>query len=516
MNQTYFSPIVLIVMDGVGMAPISRGNAVTKARTPFLESAWDTFPHTYLQASQDYVGLPKGVKGNSEVGHMNLGSGRVVYQELPRINKAIETGSFNNNQEFINAINHTLQNNTKLHTAICFSDGGVHATIEHLKAFIQMLAMRNYSQELVIHAFTDGRDTPPQSAPKYFEQIQQVIDQFNLGRIGTITGRSIAMDRNEVWERIEQAYNLLTLGQGLQVDSWQKGLETAYAQGETDEFIKPTIINTASDNTVADGDAFVFLNYRADRAVELTSTFTLDNFPYFNRQKVLQNLYFVGMSEYAKDIPGHVAFPSEDISLPLGRILEQSDKRQLRIAESEKFPHVTYFFNGGRSIKFGGEDRVEVPSPDVATYDLKPEMSLNEVTQILLNKLSLRIYDFVILNMANGDMVGHTGELEASIQAMQHVDQAARQIVQKVHSLGGCVIITADHGNVEEVINLQTGQIDTEHSLNPVPFIILPPKRITTKQRLRGGKLSDVGPTILNLMGLDKSDQMTGENLLKF
>ncbi len=515
MNQNFFNPLVLIVLDGVGIAQASKGNAVTRANTPFLESAWDTFPHTYLQASEKYVGLPDGVKGNSEVGHMNLGSGRIVFQELPRINKAIENGSFNTNQQFINAINHVQQTNGKLHVALCFSDGGVHATTNHLKAFISMLSQKNFQQPLIIHTFTDGRDTPPKSAQKYFNDIQQFINHNGIGLIGTVTGRSIAMDRNEVWERVERAYNLLTLGQGRNAASWQEALDTAYKREETDEFIEPTIIQNQTPVTVNDGDAFVFLNYRADRAIELTSAFTLQEFPYFNRQKFINNLYFVGMTEYAKELPPNVAFPSDDIALPLGRILSQNDKRQLRIAESEKFPHVTYFFNGGRAIKFGGEDRVEVPSPDVPTYDHKPEMSLPEVTQILLDKLALRIYDFVIINMANGDMVGHTGEVEASIKAMEYVDRATQQIVKQVHSLGGCAIITADHGNVEEVINLETGGIDTEHSINPVPLIVAPPKRISSQLRLSSGKLADVAPTILNLMGLNKSDQMTGNNLFR-
>lgn len=515
MENTIFRPLVLIVLDGVGIAPASDSNAVTKAATPFMERVWDSYPHTFLHASEGHVGLPPGIKGNSEVGHMNLGSGRIVFQALPRINRAIKKGSFYQNQEFLNATAHVINNKSKLHTAVCLSDAGVHGTIDHLEALLEFLANQKFTQPVLIHAFTDGRDSPPKSASQYFERIDQAINKTGIGTFATVTGRYYAMDRNEVWDRVEKAYNLLTQGTGNKADSWQNAVEAAYSRGETDEFITPTILtNTQTSSVINDNDAFIHLNFRTDRAIELTSALLQSEFPFFNRQIIINNLFFVGMTEYAKGLPQNVAFPKENIALPLGRVLAENDMRQLRIAESEKFPHVTYFFNGGRSIKFNGEDRVEVPSPDVPTYDQKPEMSLPKVTQILLEKLSLRIYDFIVVNFANGDMVGHTGVMDASIRAMEYIDNATQTIVKSVHALGGAVVITADHGNVEEMTNLKTGKIDTEHSLNPVPFIFIPPNKITTQQKLQSGILADITPTILKMMGLNKPEQMTGRCLV--
>lgn len=515
MIHNIFRPLVMIVLDGMGIAPAGHGNAVTKASTPFLESVWDSCPHTFLQASEGYVGLPPGIKGNSEVGHMNLGSGRIVFQELPRINRAIESGSFYQTQAFINAVNHANNHKSKLHTAICLSDAGTHGTITHLEALLQFLANQKFTQPVLIHAYTDGRDSPPKSAAKYFERVDRAIKKTGVGTFATVTGRYYAMDRNEVWDRVEKAYDLFTLGTGNNADSWQNAIEAAYSRGETDEFITPTVLtNTKVSPILDDNDAFILLNFRTDRAIELTSAMLQPEFPFFNRKRVLNNLFFVGMTEYAKGLPQNVAFPKENIALPLGRILAENDMRQLRIAESEKFPHVTYFFNGGRSIKFNGEDRVEVPSPNVPTYDQKPEMSLPEVTQILLEKLSLRIYDFIIVNIANPDMVGHTGVMDASVKAMEAVDQATKTIVKSVNALGGAVIVTSDHGNVEEMTNLKTGEIDTEHSLNPVPFIFVPPKKIAKQRKLQSGILADITPTILKLMGINKPEQMTGKYLI--
>ncbi|MBN2100427.1 2,3-bisphosphoglycerate-independent phosphoglycerate mutase [Candidatus Dojkabacteria bacterium] len=508
--------VVLLILDGVGIAPNTTGNAVTKAPTPFLEKAWSSYPHTYLQASEEYVGLPPGVKGNSEVGHMNLGSGRVVYQDLPRINRSIQKGQFFQNQEFLEAINHANENKSKLHVAVCLSDGEVHGSINHLEAFIKTLSLHNFQQPVIVHAFTDGRDTPPKSAATYLKRTQEFLKKYKIGTIGTIGGRYYGMDRNQVWERIQKAYDLFTEGKGLEANTWQEALDQAYQRGETDEFIQPTqITSTSTPITIENNDAFVFLNFRSDRAVELTYAFIAPEFTYFKREKVPQNLFFVGMTQYAKGIPQHIAFPKENISLPLGRIIAEDGRRQLRIAESEKFPHVTYFFNGGRSIKFQAEDRVEVPSPDVATYDLKPEMSLPEVTRILLEKISLRIYNFILVNLANGDMVGHTGVFDAGLKAMQTVDKSVQHIVKATHSLGGTAIITADHGNIEEMTNLKTGETDTEHSINPVPFILATPKRITTREMLESGALSDVTPTILDIMGINKPEQITGKSLIR-
>lgn len=509
-------PLVLIILDGVGSAPASAGNAVTMAHCRFLEGAWDAYPHAYLEASGRFVGLPDGVKGNSEVGHMNLGAGRTVFQELPRINRAIESGQFFNNPVLLDAFKYGQNNNSRLHAAICMSDAGVHGTVTHLESLLQMASHLGFTQPLIIHAFTDGRDSPPKSAPLFFTLIESLTSRLRIGQFGSIIGRYYAMDRNMIWDRVSKAYHALTLGDAYTYGSWRDALSAAYARGETDEFIQPTIIKNdrVPDPCVRPFDSFVLLNYRADRAIELTTAFLAPDFTDFERKTYVDPLYYVGMTEYAKGIPQHVAFPSDNISLPFGRIISEAGKRQLRIAESEKFPHVTYFFNGGRNIKFSGEDRIEVPSPKVATYDLKPEMSIGEVTQTILNKLALRTYDFILVNFANGDMVGHTGVIEAAIQAMKRIDRSAEQIVSAVKSIGGGTIITADHGNAEEMINLETGETDTEHSINPVPFIFVPPNPISGRQMLKQGSLGDVSPTMLSLMGIRPPSEMQGKILL--
>ncbi len=519
MDRTRYKPIVLIVMDGIGAAVDSQGNAVTKANPPFLTKLWEQYPHTFLQASGEYVGLPHGIRGNSEVGHTALGAGRIVYQELPRIDRAIQNGSFFTNSVLLKAFEHVNQRKSKLHVALCFSDAGTHATTKHLESLILMAKKLGFKERFIIHAFTDGRDSPPKSAETYFKQIETKLIDLPNAKFGSVTGRYFAMDRNESWDRIEKAYNMLTSGTGRTAASWKDVLDQAYKANETDEFILPTIIKTDDKTTglptVDDNDAFIFLNFRADRAIELTSALMQPDLGRFKQAKVLRDFYFVGMTEYARGYPQNIAFPKEDIKLPLGRVIAEEGLRQLRIAEFEKFPHVTYFFNGGRSIKFNGEDRIEIPSPKVATYDLKPEMSLPEVTQILLSKLELRIYDFILLNIANGDMVGHTGVFDAGIKAITAVDSAIHQISQSVLSIGGALVITADHGNIEEMINTTTGDIDTEHSLNPVPFVLVEPSGVQRPHTLPSGALGDVTPTILKLMGINQPSEMTGNSLIE-
>jgi 2,3-bisphosphoglycerate-independent phosphoglycerate mutase len=516
MNGYISKPIVLIVMDGVGIAQAGPGNAVTKAKTPFLEQAWDSYPHTQLLASGEAVGLPIGVKGNSEVGHMNLGTGKIMYQDLPRINNAIVRGGFFHNEEFVNAFKHVEANKGRLHIGVIFSDAGVHGTINHLEAFLETIHQNNFKEKLIIHAFTDGRDSPPKSAPTFLTIVDQEITRAGIGTIGSVMGRYYAMDRNQMWDRVAKAYHALVSGEGYTAGTWREAVDQAYARGETDEFICPTLIKsgTLQEPQIKTGDAFILLNYRSDRAIELTSALTQEMFPFFKRGPLPAKFYFVGMTQYAKGVPQHVAFPPESPSLTLGRILSEHDHRQLRIAESEKFPHVTYFFNGGTSIRYKGEDHMEIPSPNVATYDQKPEMSLPELTETLLTNLSLRIYDFVLVNFANGDMVGHTGIFEAGVRAMTTVDTAVSQIVSAVQSLGGTTLITADHGNVEEMVNMHTGSVDTEHSDNPVPFILIPPSHVDiTTYKLEAGKLSDIAPTILKLFGMRPPDEMKGRSL---
>lgn len=507
-------PLLLIVLDGIGIAPATAGNAVTSAQPQFLAKCWDSYPHTYLQASGQHVGLPPGIKGNSEVGHTHLGSGKTVFQELPRIDRAIQNGSFYSNQVLVTAFNKAKEQNGRIHVAVCFSDAGVHGTIAHLEALLDMSVKLGNQQPIVIHAFTDGRDSPPTSASQYFTRIEQKIQAIPNTSFGTIMGRYYAMDRNESWDRIELAYKALTQPDTIQqkAPNWQKALETAYANKETDEFIKPIILDNYTP--IQDNDSFILLNFRSDRAVELSSAFLLPQFDKFARAIYLPNLHFVGMTEYAKGIPANIAFPKENISLPLGRIIAENGMRQLRIAESEKFPHVTYFFNGGRSIKFDAEDRVEVPSPTVATYDLQPEMSLPEVTRILQEKIAQRTYDFILVNFANGDMVGHTGNLDACKKAIQAVDNSTQSLISAIHANAGAAIITADHGNAEEMLNIQTGDTDTEHSANPVPFVFLPPKPTSASLNLPGGALSDVAPTILDIMGITKPSELSGRSLL--
>jgi 2,3-bisphosphoglycerate-independent phosphoglycerate mutase len=514
MNLPQFKPVVLIVLDGVGIAPNSRGNVVKQSNTPYLESLWSSHPHTSLVASGEKVGLPYGIKGNSEVGHLNLGSGKIVYQELPRINKSIVSGGYYTNKQFFAAFENAHKNKTSIHVAVCFSKGSVHGTTEHLVAFLEAAKKAEVKEPVIIHAFTDGRDSPPKSAAIFFNQIEQTIHRLGVGIFGTIMGRYYAMDRNRQWDRTKIAYDCLVKGVGEKKMNWKKALEFTYSKGETDEFIKPIILEHDFDTKVKDGDSFVLLNYRADRAIQISRSLIDPGFQLFDRGEFLSKLHFVGMSEYAKGIPKNTAFPKEKIDIPIGRLISESNLRQLRISESEKFPHVTYFFNGGRSIKFQGEDRVEVPSPKVSTYDKMPEMSLFEVTDVLTKKISLNIYDFILVNIANGDMVGHTGNIEAGKLAMEVVDRCTSKIVKAVTAFGGVALITADHGNIEEMLNLDSGEMDTEHSLNPVPLISVPPKNFTQKILLKTGILGDITPTLIELLKLTKPSSMIRSSLL--
>ena len=510
-------PIVLLVMDGVGIAPPNRGNAVTLARTPNLDKLWPAYPHTYLKASGVSVGLPPGVSGNSEVGHGNLGAGKIMYQELPRINNAIRKGLFAENEVFLQAVQHVKKHNSTLHVIGLCSDGNVHASIDHMMALIELVSTKGLQKEqLAIHTFTDGRDSPPKSAERYLGQIDGLCNAKEIGVIASVTGRYYAMDRDERWDRTQKAYDMMVHGKGHFTSNWKEGIRAQYSKEITDEFIEPTVITGADGKplkTIQDNDAIIFINYRADRALQLTYALT---FPEFNEfpKVTFNNLFFVGMNEYERGVPEKTAFPEEFVKMPIGRVLAEQRMRQLRISESEKFPHVTYFFNGGYEKQFYGEDRIEIPSPKVATYDQKPEMSAPMVLDTLLARMKLGIYDFVLINLANGDMVGHTGVLEAGIKSVEVVDDCVGKIVHTTLALGGSIMITADHGNVEEMINLQTGGIDTEHSSNPVPFIYVGKDAHNYPRELAIGVLADIAPTILGLLGIDKPDGMTGRNLL--
>jgi len=501
--------VLLIILDGLGAAPKNTGNAVVLAQPESLISYWSSSPRTYLIASGEAVGLPKNVKGNSEVGHLNIGSGRTVYQSLPRINNAIAKGQLPQNNTLREAFAHGYKYGSSVHLVGLLSDGGVHSHIDHFKAVVDYFSQLNFPNNLYIHAFTDGRDTSPNSALTYLSEMDRYCLDRGMGKIATIVGRYYGMDRNNKWDRTELAYNLLVNGVGTEYPTCQNVIENSYSQNITDEFIEPAIVNKGK---IQDNDVVIFMNFRADRALQLVDAMISDDFSSFSRKK-LQNLFVAGMVEYRKNFPKKVIFPKQYINLTLGNVIDTEGRTQLRIAETEKFPHVTYFFNGGTSVIYNNEDRIIIPSPKVATYDQKPEMSALEITTILLDRIGRDLYDFITVNFANTDMVGHTGNLEAGIKAVKVVDYCVKQLVQEFTSRGGAVIITADHGNVEEMTNLDTGDIDTEHSLNPVPCIVIDGK--TPAKTLPYGSLKDVAPTVLDLMGIPKPSDMTGESLLR-
>ncbi len=510
-------PILLMILDGLGVAPPGPGNAVTLAKTPALDSYWFKYPHCYLHASGSAVGLPSGINGNSEVGHTNIGAGKVVFQELPRINRAIENKSFYHNRSLLKAVEHIKKTGGKLHLIGLISRGNVHSSMNHAFACIDLCRKNGVEQgKLFLHVFTDGRDTPPKSSTAYIEEIEAECQRNNIGEIASIIGRFFPMDRDERWDRIKLAYELLTLGEGKGYKNWREAIQDAYNIGETDEYIEPKVIQDDDGEPKAKiekNDAVIFFNFRTDRAIQLTKAFIQDDFKGWDRGEKIENLLFVGMNEYEKGIPELAAFPPEDIKLPIGRIVSEAGMRQLRIAESEKFPHVTYFMNGGNNIPYDGEDRIEIPSPkDVTTYDQKPEMSIYEVTETVNKKIMSKEYDFIVINFANPDMVGHTGVLDAAVEAVEVTDKCLKKVVDTTLMMGGAMIVIADHGNIEEMINLQTGKVDTEHSTNPVPFIFI--SKNVKRRELSLGILADVAPTILAVMGIRKPSTMTGRNLL--
>lgn len=501
--------VLLIILDGLGAAPKNKGNAVTIADPQNLSTLWNIYPHTYLLASGEAVGLPKNIRGNSEVGHLNLGAGNVVAQTLPRINNAIKRGLLYSNDTLRAAIAHATQYKSNIHLIGLLSDGSTHSHIDHFKAILDVLAKSNLENNVFIHAFTDGRDTPPTAALTYLNDIDKYCIQKGIGKIGTIIGRYYAMDRNTQWDRTQKAYYLLTQNIGQRYKSCAEAIDASYANGVTDEFIEPIVIN---DSKVQPNDVVIMVNFRPDRALQLSQAFADPKFQGFQRD-IVPNLMYVGMVEYSKGFPSSVIFPKQYVNLPLGKVIDSVGLRQLRIAETEKFPHVTYFFNGGASVIYSNEDQIAIPSPHVATYDLKPEMSALEVLNVLEQRIKSKSYDFMLVNFANTDMVGHTGVLSAGVKAVQTVDYCVHELVNLFLSQGGAVIITADHGNVEEMINLETGEIDTEHSLNPVPCIVIGAE--AGNRFLPYGALKDVAPTVLDIMGITKPSEMNGQSLLR-
>lgn len=504
-------PVVLIVMDGWGCAPESSGNAIAQARIPNLTWYWRRFPHTLLGAAGEDVGLPAGQMGNSEVGHLNLGAGRIVYQDYSRINRAISQGDFFTNSVLLEAL--AQAQGQSLHLMGLVSDGGVHSHMNHVYALLELAAQHDL-QRVFVHAFLDGRDVPPTSAGTYLAALEEKMAELNLGHIATISGRYWAMDRDRRWERTALAYKALVLGEGKTAPSAAQAIKQAYEQGETDEFVRPTVLVQDNGDPVArvkDGDMIIFFNFRPDRARQLTRTFVDEDFSEFSRGPQPPAVHFVCFTQYDETIKAPVAFAPQRLTNTLGEYLSRQGLTQLRIAETEKYAHVTIFFSGGEEQPFPGEQRRLIPSPKVATYDLKPEMSAYEVTAAVIEELRQGKFHLVILNYANVDMVGHTGKIAATIQAVETVDRCVGQVVEEVLRHRGVALITADHGNGEEMLD-EGNRPHTAHSCNQVPFIVVADD--TDAWEVRPGRLADVAPTILDLLDLPTPAEMTGESLL--
>jgi 2,3-bisphosphoglycerate-independent phosphoglycerate mutase len=505
--------VALIILDGFGINSKNEGNAVKAAYTPNLDRFFMQYPNTTIRSSGMDVGLPAGQMGNSEVGHTNIGAGRIVYQDLARISKSIEDGDFFEKSEFLRAIDNCRINNSKLHLIGLLSDGGVHSHNTHLYALVE-LARKQGLKKVYIHCFFDGRDVPPDSAKGYVEQLEVKLKEIGYGEIASVMGRYYAMDRDNRWERVSLAYNAMVLGQGLTAESAGQAVAKSYERKEFDEFIRPTVIlkGGRSTATIDKNDSIIFYNFRPDRAREITRAFVDPEFKGFERPRGFFPVHFVCMTQYDITMPNvTVAFVPENLNNTYGEYISKLGYRQLRIAETEKYAHVTFFFNGGVEKVYDGEDRVLIPSPKVPTYDLKPEMSAYEVTDEVINRIDSKDYDTIVLNFANCDMVGHTGVFDAAKAAVEAVDRCLGKIVPAVLRQGGTVLITADHGNAEQMIDYETGGPFTAHTTNAVPFIAIGAGSVKLRE---GGRLADIAPTMLDLMGLDKPKEMTGESLI--
>lgn len=504
----FHKPTMLLIMDGYGETDKIKGNAIAAAYKPNLDNIFKKYPHTKIGASGFDVGLPNGQMGNSEVGHLNIGAGRIVYQELTKITKSINEGDFYNNQQLIDAVEYAITNNSSLHLMGLLSDGGVHSHIDHLFAILD-LAKKKGLKKVFVHCFLDGRDVPPRCANIYIKNLESYMDKINLGKISTIAGRYYAMDRDNRWDRVELAYNAMTLGEGKVADTAEGALELAYNRGENDEFVAPSFIKGGL--TISDNDSVIMYNFRPDRAREITRAFVDDNFKGFNRLKRPRNIRYLCLTQYDVEMPNvNVAFLPQSLENTLGEYISKLGMSQLRIAETEKYAHVTFFFNGGIEAPNKGEDRILVNSPKVATYDLQPEMSAFEVTEKVLEQIDQNKYDLIILNFANADMVGHTGVFEAAKSAIEALDVCVQKIVDAVLEKDGQILLTADHGNAEVMLD-ENGAIQTSHSLNPVPLVFI---SNNPKQLKEGGVLADLAPTLLSMMGLEIPKEMTGKNLL--
>jgi 2,3-bisphosphoglycerate-independent phosphoglycerate mutase len=538
-------PTVLIIMDGWGIAPPGPGNAVSLAKLKNIPRYLASYPHTRLNASGTSVGLPHREDGNTETGHMNIGAGRIVYQDLPRINMAITDKTFFKNDAFIGAANFAEQHNSNIHLMGLLSDSGVHASRDHLYALLECMKLLEFPRPVYIHLFTDGRDSPPHASSRFIDEVEEKCRELGAGQIATIMGRYYAMDRDRRWERTEVAYSALTEPIERTAPTAKIAIEDSYKRQETDEFIKPTVILDKDGKPlprIANNDSVIFYNYRIDRPRQLTRAFVMPDFetksqalsfdPYavnyyhkhvvdiddsrnktFNRKIKLPDLFFVTMTEYEKGLQCVVAYPPQPVKMPIGRVYAENGLRQLRVSETEKERFVGFYFNGAREDPFAGEDRLIIPSPKVPTYDLKPEMSAYELTQKLIDRISIGVYSFFVVNYANPDMVGHTGNIPAAIHACEVTDECVGKVVNFVLGIDGSCIITADHGNVEEMLG-PDGEMDTEHSINPVPFIIIDHQFDNYPAVLPTGKLGDIAPTLLTFKHIMVPDEMTGQNLL--
>jgi len=501
---------ILVIMDGWGQGQVPAADAIAHAKTPFVSSLYNQYPHSTLVTCGEAVGLPDGQMGNSEVGHLNIGAGRIVYQELQRINVAVRTGELAQNKVLTDTLAYAKTNNKSLHLMGLLSDGGVHSHIEHLKALTQIA--KDYGLEKVfIHAFTDGRDTDPKGGLAYLTDLSQHLEK-TTGKIATVVGRYYAMDRDKRWERVKLAYDAMVHGTGTPTQDLLMAVKASYAEGVTDEFIKPVIVVNDQQQpitTIQEGDAVLCFNFRTDRCREITQVLTQEDMPDFQMKKL--SLYYTTITEYDKSYKGvHVIFENDNLNMTLGEALEKHSRTQIRIAETEKYPHVSFFFSGGRETPFTGESRIMVPSPKVATYDLQPEMSANEITDAIVPEIEKKSADFICLNFANADMVGHTGIFEAAVKAVETVDQCVSRVVTAALKNDYTVFLTADHGNADYMINAD-GTPNTAHTLNLVPLFII---NNEFKGTVKDGKLGDLAPTILHFMGLPVPPEMTGDLLV--
>ncbi len=508
-------PLALIILDGFGLREEQEGNAIALALKPNYDYYSEHYPFTRLTASGESVGLPPGQMGNSEVGHMNIGSGRILYQDLTRVTKSIEDGEFYHNETFSLVMNHVKANGKALHLYGLLSDGGVHSHISHLFALLE-LAKRNNLSEVYVHAFLDGRDVAPDSSIHYIEQLEAKIAELGVGKIATVQGRYYSMDRDKRWERTQKSYEAMVYGYGPHYKEPLQAVKESYEKSIFDEFVMPSVIVKEDGKPVGlikDRDGIIFYNFRPDRAIQISQVFTDKDFAGFDRGPfVPKDLFYVCLTHFSESVNGYVAYQPTNLDNTLGEVLSQNGLKQLRIAETEKYPHVTFFFSGGKEDTFAGEQRILVPSPKVATYDLQPEMSAFELTDLLLEEIEQDNHDVIILNFANADMVGHSGMLAPTIKAVETVDECLGKVVRSIQAKGGVVLITADHGNADLVID-ENGRPVTSHTTNPVPFIVVSDyQTITLRQN---GVLADIAPTMLHILGIPQPEEMTGVSIIQ-